>query len=589
VLATALAGALILASPCFSQFGPFETAVVNSASYYTGPIAQGSIFIVYGFSLGPADLVQANTLPLQLQLAGTSVAVTSGGATFNCPMVYTSSTQVAAILPSNTPVGPARLAVTYRGTVGFGTQFTVASSAFGIYAVDSSGLGPGIITGSDFKTKTFNQPARGGEVLIAWGTGLGAIDSGDAAPPTSIKQFSNVEVLVGNQPATVYYAVRSGCCAGLDQIAFQVPDIASQGCFIPVNVRTAGTIVSNFATVAISTGGEPCSNTPPGLPAPLLSRAIAGQPLKLGIFAVGPARFLEFFGFPASQSIAENISALLHALVSEADVKFLIQAYRAKQIHAVSQILNKYGFKSKRPDLQLARKLQTAIGTDQQYAAAAFGTFSSLSAFSSQFAANFPPAGVCTVVREVMATRFEAQSLSINVGSALTLNSPGGQRSIPRTASGQYEVSLGTGLQGPQVAAGTYTITGSGSSGVGPIAASLNISSTLTWTNKSAVTSIDRTQPLTLTWAGGMVPGFVLIGAVAQVSGANRGFLCSEQTQKGSFTIPSFVLSGLPPVSSSSAYLFVSPHPLANTVTVPGLDLAYFINGSSDFKAVEFR
>ena len=154
------------------------------------------------------------------------------------------------------------------------------------------------------------------------------------------------------------------------------------------------------------------------------------------------------------------------------------------------------------------------------------------------------------------------------------------------TANGLYEVSLGSGFQGPMVAPGVYTITGPGGSGVAPVAASLNISSALTWTNKSVVNSVDRTQPLTVSWSGGAAPGFVLIGALAEAHGASRGFLCSEQSQKGSFTVPSFVLSALP---TASGYLFVAPHPFSNPVTIPGLDLAYFINGSADYKAVEFR
>jgi len=152
------------------------------------------------------------------------------------------------------------------------------------------------------------------------------------------------------------------------------------------------------------------------------------------------------------------------------------------------------------------------------------------------------------------------------------------------TASGQYEASLGSGFQGPMVAPGVYTITGAGGSSVGPVNASLNISSTLTWTNK--VNIVDRTQPLTVTWSGGTAPGFVLIGALAKVSGADRGFLCSEQAQKGSFTVPSFVLSALP---SASGYVLVAPHPFANPVSIPGLDLAYFINGSADDNIVAFR
>jgi hypothetical protein len=80
-----------------------------------------------------------------------------------------------------------------------------------------------------------------------------------------------------------------------------------------------------------------------------------------------------------------------------------------------------------------------------------------------------------------------------------------------------------------------------------------------------------------------------MIGGVTESNGANRAFLCTEDGQKGTFTIPSFVLSALPSTNSGSAYLFIAPHPLSNPVTIPGLDLAYFINGSSDYRRVTLR
>jgi hypothetical protein len=117
-------------------------------------------------------------------------------------------------------------------------------------------LEAGIITGLDYVTKTMAQPAKVGETVIAWATGLGPIAGNDAVVAPS-PLFTNVEVLVGNQPATVVAAGRSGCCAGLDQIAFTVPS-APLGCYVPVSIRVAGGpvnaggSVSNFVTLPLS-------------------------------------------------------------------------------------------------------------------------------------------------------------------------------------------------------------------------------------------------------------------------------------------------------------------------------------------------
>ena len=83
---------------------PFVNSANNSADYST-TIAQGSLFVVFGENLGPAGLVEVSAFPLPKTLAGTSITVTSGSATLDCPMIYTSAAQVAAILPSNTPAG----------------------------------------------------------------------------------------------------------------------------------------------------------------------------------------------------------------------------------------------------------------------------------------------------------------------------------------------------------------------------------------------------------------------------------------------------------------------------------------------------
>ena len=59
--------------------------------------------------------------------------------------------------------------------------------------------------------------------------------------------------------------------------------------------------------------------------------------------------------------------------------------------------------------------------------------------------------------------------------------------------------------------------------------------------------------------------------------------MCSEDVNKGSFTIPSFVLSTLP---AASGGMFVSPHPLSQQISIPGVDLTYFMDGSNDAKSL---
>ncbi|HYL34589.1 MAG TPA: hypothetical protein VEV17_01605 [Bryobacteraceae bacterium] len=590
----ALMIASVIAPACLAQLGaPFVTSVVNAASYSNGGIAQGAIFTVLGYSLGPDQLVEAEPFSLPFELAGTSIQITAGAKTYDCPMVSTSYSEVSAILPSNTPLGDAMLTPSYQGVAAsfFPTHITVVASSFGIYSTAGSGLGPGLIAGSDGTVKTFDQPANPGDVAIARGTGLGAVEGGDSSPPANTVQFPKVEVFVGNSPATVVSAGRSQCCAGQDEVAFQVPDSPS-GCFVPVAIRTGGTTVSNFVTLPVAASGEPCTIPPPGLPAPVVSSALAGEQLNVGILAIGPVQFLEFFGFSFAQNAVDNLSALLHKPIDEADVKLLIQAYRARRARTLQQILSKYGVRRKQIDRRLVRALRTAAGTNQQGAAAAFGTAGSLVDLTQQFASSVASAGTCMVTR--FSGRFppqlsqSPQGRSLDAGATLTFNGPNGQNAMPGR-SGVYQALLGGGFQSATVPVGSYAISGTGGADVGPFTAALSVDNTLIWTNKSAMSSVDRSMPLTLTWSGGPTGGFVLIGAAVRSDKTTVLMQCTAQSEQGSFTIPDFVLSALPAADAASAYLSVGPHPFSSPMTIPGLDLVYFANLSVDYVAMEFR
>jgi uncharacterized protein (TIGR03437 family) len=86
---------------------PVLTSVVNAASYADpllpgSLIAAGSIFIVRGTGLGPANITVAPAPFQSTSLSGTSVSVTVNGQTVNALMYYTSATQIAALLLQDT-------------------------------------------------------------------------------------------------------------------------------------------------------------------------------------------------------------------------------------------------------------------------------------------------------------------------------------------------------------------------------------------------------------------------------------------------------------------------------------------------------
>ena len=515
------------------------------------------------------------------------MTVQIGNTVLNCPMVYASLWQASAILPSSTPVGSATLTVN-TGNLSSQTNILVVGSSFGTYTVASSGTGPGIFTGTDYNVKSFSASARVGETVILWGTGLGPINSPDDEPPQLGPQFRGVQVFVGDVPTTVTYAGRSGCCAGLDQIAFVVPGNVT-GCFVPIAVQTSNGVVSNFTSMPVNVAGGQCSSATPGIPTSILSSALAGAPVRLGAIAIGPIPILQPAGFPVSQEFSDQVSKLLHRSVSEADARSMVNALRDRDRVILKRLRRKYRVDEKQFH-RLVGSLPRAVNIDQQGAVAAFGTYQNLASFSPEFAANFTPSGTCTVTNSLtmtsLATSSRTRSSSLDAGSVLSFVGPLGARTMTQTGPGQYQVLLGSGFANAEVPAGVYTVSGTGGQALGAFSVSLNAASPITWTNKSSAIAVDRSMPFTFTWSGSTVPGYLLIGGSSHTPGMNTAFLCVEDAERGTFTVPAFVLSALPPTDSSDSYFFIAPHPFSSRVSIVGLDLAYFVNGSSDYRSV---
>jgi len=504
-------------------------------------------------------------------------------------MIYTSDGQVAAILPSNTPIGPANVTVAYNGVTspyGFSTtQVTVAGSSVGIFTIAESGLGSGIFTALDWTLKTFGNSAKPGEIVTAWATGLGPISGPDNLVPSTFPNFPGVEVFVGTLAAKVVYAGRSGCCVGLDQISFEVP-AGVAGCYVPVAVRSGGAI-GNFVSIAVTSGGgDPCSDPGPTVPVSIMNQASAGQPVKAAVLAAGPVSVLRGLGFNEKLYLAEKLSKLLRNKVSQQDVAKLLRAEQTHNQRALMRAMMKYAAVGKALNPAAKAAVRAALNSNQEGAVAVFGQFSTPGALAAAVGGLFPSQGTCTTLPSVFVGR---SGTGLDAGSSLALSGPAGSWTLAPTRTGQYQVLFGSAPTGPNLPTGTYAVTGAGGRDLSAFSATLNVGGNILWTNKAAITTIDRSQSLTVTWSGGTNPGYVLLGGYVYSNTASlAGFVCTEYTSKGSFTIPSFILSVLPPAATGGV-MFISPHPLSRKVTIPGVDLAYFIDGSNDSKSVIYQ
>jgi uncharacterized protein (TIGR03437 family) len=264
-------------------------AILNAASYIgsglpNSGIARGSMFVVFGAALGPADLQQSSGFPLRKTLGGTSIRVTVGTTVVDALMVYTWATQVAAILPSSTPEGVGLMEVTYNGHASESGAFRVVRSGPGILTQNQAGTGTALAqnvnSATDQPRNTLTRPAQAGQTVTLWGTGLGPISDDESVAPVPRDLNINLQVFVGGKPAQVRYKGRSACCAGVDLITLDVPTGVS-GCYVPVVIQGDGA-PSNFTTISVAAAaGGDCSDLT-GVPGPTLEKLLGGGTVRVG-------------------------------------------------------------------------------------------------------------------------------------------------------------------------------------------------------------------------------------------------------------------------------------------------------------------
>lgn len=192
------------------------------------------------------------------------------------------------------------------------------------------------------------------------------------------------------------------------------------------------------------------------------------------------------------------------------------------------------------------------------------GAFSSYSA--SEWAANTSSGqqfGSCTVFDSTYDSTGKNPSSADNLLDAGNIAISG-----PNLAPGTTltEFSVPTGPSGPTyfldptagtpTLGGTYTLTGSGGTQVGPFSGvSATLPSSFAVTNWSALTQINRAGPLTLSWTGS---GFTQVGIMASgqtVTGTsihNVAISCSVAASLGTFSVPVGALALLPVTGTGS-------------------------------------
>jgi uncharacterized protein (TIGR03437 family) len=496
--------------------------IVNVASYALSglpgsEIAQGSIFAVFGSNLGPAALVQDPDFPLGTSLGGTSITVTVGSTTVNCLLIYTIAGQVAALLPSNTPVGTGTLRLTFNGQT-FSEPIKVAKAAVGIFAQTAAGVGAAVLQIFDPAgpptLNTLNNSIHSGEYGILWVTGLGGVAGDESAGPlpdikpgyTTLRIFvGGVEVPTNPLPGgDFFYAGRSGCCAGQDQIIFKIPAGIS-GCYVPVVVVVDG-IASNYLTISISPQGSRVCSIQNGLSTEELQTILSKAAVRSGYISLSRTTL--------------KLSAGGFDLDTTTDGGFA--SFQSVPVQGYSQSVGSLDF--------------LTVGSCFVYQA---------------------QAGQQGYTSPVTVTQLDA-------GNPLAVQGPKGNKQLPRVAGGSYSATFATSSSGipggppsdpPYLDPGAYTITGPGGADVGAFNTNLTLPPLLTWTNRDQINNIPRSTGLNVTWTGGSQNDEVvqILGISSIGEGLNAKtvvFYCLANVQPPQFTVPASVLSALPPSTS---------------------------------------
>lgn len=520
IVAGVLASASLFAAPAI-------TGIVSSASLLppgtpNGAVALGAIFNVFGSGLGPAAILTA-PLPLPTLLGGTTIDIKVGATTVQAPMFYTVASQLAAILPSNTPLGTGTVTVKFGGASAT-SAITVVASNVGIYTVNQSGSGTAVVTYANTTSYvSTSNSAKAGDVLTLWATGLGAISTSDANPPNPVDLGTPIVIYIGGVKANLLYRGRSGY-VGLDQINFTVPQGVPPGCAVSLVIQT-NNLVSNGTTISVMPAGGVCSDANNILSPAQLSTLQGKSTIKLGSFEY--SQYVEISTVNGKPAVITNLSAdAILFSIKQADLPVLLTQIQKTTLGSCV--------------VTVVKGPNNGGGDDALGKVATF----------------------------------------LNAGGNLIFVPPTGSPLTLTSANpGQYGASPASYL------AGTYVVSAPGGPDVAAFSTSFNVPPVLSWTNQAAISTstIDRTQPLTFTWSGGDPNGYVDILLRAGTGNGNTQVEvdahCAAPIGPGSFTVPPSVLLSLPSAGTSGQFGYYAFFTLAanaspQVLAVPGLDLA---------------
>lgn len=261
LLAALVSPLLLRAGETAKYVAPTYSAasIVNNANNLSGALAPNTIVTLYGENLAyttralvPGDLTTGR-IPTALPGTGVRVLIR------NVPagIYFVSPTQINLLVPCNLVPGDATLQLVQDGRAGPEVHIRLRSAAPALYQLDPETV---IAMKSDGTVATTENPARPGEVIVLYATGLGEVTPplgpGEIPrTPAVLARLSETNLFLDGAPvdpkAILYAGVTPGF-AGLYQINLRLPEtapdhpevrlavgeeVSAPGVYVPVQAR----------------------------------------------------------------------------------------------------------------------------------------------------------------------------------------------------------------------------------------------------------------------------------------------------------------------------------------------------------------
>jgi uncharacterized protein (TIGR03437 family) len=241
---------------------PTVTAVVNAASFQTGPVAPGELISIGGAAIGP-------TTPVGLVLDSQgNVSSSTGGVqvTFlpsnvSAPLIYVSSSQINAVTPYEIAgsLNPS-LVVRIAGQASNTYPLTLTTTAPALFTLNGSGSGPAAAVNEDGTTNSPTSPGAKGSTVVLYLTGEGQTGPGGVtgkvttvslSPPLTPQPLLAVGVLIDGRPATIsFFGEAPGAVSGVMQVNVQIPADSPSG-NVPILVSVGANNSPSGVTISV--------------------------------------------------------------------------------------------------------------------------------------------------------------------------------------------------------------------------------------------------------------------------------------------------------------------------------------------------